>query len=414
MPSKLAPRVAAVLATMAAAWFMTSTRAAAQTETVLHNFNDGGKDGNDPCAGLIFDGSGNLYGTTVYGGVYHEGTVFKLTPNAGGGWTEEGVHSFGNGKDGAFPNGSLIFDAVGNLYGTTYYGGASGGYGIVFELKPQTDGSWTEEVLHNFDGNAKDGYGPYSSLIFDAAGNLYGTTEQGGEYGRGTAFELKPKSGGGWTEKGLHSFGGVDTDGVNPYSNLIFDASGNLYGTTEQGGETYDGVVFELSPGGGGEWSETILYSFTDSSNGGLLPYSGVVFDGAGNLYGTTLGGGANSAGTVFELSPGAGGVWTQTVLYSFNDNGQDGYTPYGGVIFDGSGNLYGTTSDGGPENAGVVFKLRPTAGGSWTETLLLPFNGLDGRGPCAGLIFDGSGNLYGTTSAGGVRESGVVFEITP
>jgi uncharacterized repeat protein (TIGR03803 family) len=391
-----------------------STSGVAQTERVLHNFNNGSNDGNDPCAGLIFDGSGSLYGTTVYGGVYHKGTAFMLTPNAGGGWTEEGLHSFGNGKDGAFPYGSLIFDAAGNLYGTTNYGGASGGYGIVFELKRQADGGWTEEVLHNFDGNGKDGYGPYGSLIFDAAGNLYGTTEQGGDYGRGMVFELTPKARGGWAEKGLHSFGGVDTDGDYPYGNLIFDASGNLYGTTEQGGESFGGVVFELSPGATGEWAETMLYNFSDSSDSGLLPYSGLVLDGAGNLYGTTLGGGANSAGTVFELSPGAGGVWTQTVLHSFNSNGQDGYTPYGGLIFDGSGNLYGITSDGGPDNAGAVFKLRPTAGGNWTETLLLPFNGVDGRDSCSGLIFDGSGNLYGTTSAGGVRESGVVFEITP
>ncbi len=419
----------AVLAIIAATLFVTSTWAAAQ-ERVLLNFN--GQDGRLPQAGLIFDAAGNLYGTTEGGGTgsncgaFGCGTVFELTPAAGGGWTETVLYSFGGSPDGADPLAGLIFDAAGNLYGTTGAGGTYD-YGTVFELTPAAGGGWTETVLHNFNYNVTDGYYPYAGLIFDAAGNLYGTTSQGGTYGYGwgTVFELTPAAGGGWTEKVLHSFPDYNgTDGTSPYAGLIFDAAGNLYGTTSQGGTyIFRGTVFELTPAAGGGWTETVLHSFGNGADADS-PQAGLIFDAAGNLYGTTVEGGTGSncifgCGTVFELTPAAGGGWTEKVLYSFNANGTDGYYPYAGLIFDAAGNLYGTTRYGGtssgcaPYGCGTVFELTPAAGGTWTETVLHNFgNGTDGATPLAGLIFDAAGNLYGTTSSGGTYGYGTVFEL--
>jgi uncharacterized repeat protein (TIGR03803 family) len=235
-----------------------------------------------------------------------------------------------------------------------------------------------EEVLHSF-GNGKDGQNPYAALIFDASGNLFGTTHYGGSgtckinggVGCGTVFELTPKAGGGWTEKILHSFGKVE-DGQNPYDNsLIFDASGNLYGTTFGGGAESTGcndygcgTVFELTPKAGGGWKEKILHSFNDYSRDGYNPYAGLIFDASGNLYGTTAnGGGCNdpySCGTVFELTPKAGGGWTEKTLHSFNDKPKDGYHPNASLIFDASDNLYGTTAEGGTYGYGTVFEVKP------------------------------------------------------
>src|SRR5664279_2753958 len=297
--------------------FMTSTWAAAQ-ERVLHNFNNNGTDGTFPQAGLIVDGAGNLYGTTVDGGTYGWGTVFELTPTAGGGWTETVLYSFGNnGTDGMWPYAGLIFDAAGNLYGTTNSGGTYG-YWTVFELTPTAGGGWTEKVLYSFNANGTDGYGPVAGLIFDAAGNLYGTTLGGGTYYSGTVFELTPAAGGGWTEKVLHNFNENGTDGALPRAPLIFDAAGNLYGTTEYGGTYYDsdlGTVFELTPAAGGGWTEKVLHNFGIGRDG-TDPLAGLIFDAAGNLYGTTEYAGNYGAGTVFELTPTAGGGWTEKVLH--------------------------------------------------------------------------------------------------
>jgi uncharacterized repeat protein (TIGR03803 family) len=215
------------------------------TETLLHNFNNNGRDGVNPQAGLIIDDAGNLYGTTYRGGIYNSGTAFELSPQQGGGWTEKVLHSFGHGSDGITPDANLTIDAAGNLYGTTYNGGIHG-RGTVFELTPREGGGWTETVLHSF-GNGSDGANPYAGLIIDANGNLYGTTLAGGIHTAGTAFELSPRQGGGWTETILHSFGN-GTDGNSPYAGLIFDASGNLYGTTLEGGIHSYGVVFEITP----------------------------------------------------------------------------------------------------------------------------------------------------------------------
>jgi len=398
---------ATLLAIFTVTGFVTITYAS--TEKVLYSFGTNEGDGGVPYGGLIFDAAANLYGTTSGGGTYNDGTVFELTPKAGGGWTEKVLHSF-SGKDGAVPYAGLIFDSVGNLYGTTYEGGAYND-GTVFELTPEAGGGWKEKVLHSFSG--KDGVYPTASLIFDAAGNLYGTTSDGGAYYDGTVFELTPKAGGGWTEKVLHSFSGKE--GAVPYAGLIFDAAGNLYGTTFMGGTNIKyGTVFELTPKAGGGWKEKVLHSFY--SQDGDEPIAGLIFDAAGNLYGMTSSGGINNNyGTVFELTPKAGGGWTEKVVHHFN-NYKKGVGPQASLIFDGAGNLYGTTYAGGAFGPGTVFELTPEAGGGWTEKVLHSFNnnGNDGYNPLDSLVFDASGNLYGTTYGGGAYDLGMVFEVKP
>ncbi len=415
----------AVMAIFTVALFATGT-CVAQQETVLHSFGSVATDGTLPWSALIFDSTGNLYGTTSYGGVHGTGTAFKLSPNGSGGWTETALHGFGSGTDASNPYGGLIFDGAGNLYGTGYAGGIHG-YGAVFELSPNGSGGWTETVLHSF-GGGTDGQGPDAGLIFDAAGNLYGTTVDGGIHGKGTLFELSPRAGGGWTETVLHSFGNPATqDGQSPDAGLVFDANGNLYGTTVGGGIHITcgqgigcGTVFELSPNGSGGWTEVVLHSF-GSGTDGWYPYSALILDSAGDLYGTTYFGGIHvscsggeSCGTVFELSPRQGGGWTETVLHSFG-NGNDGTGPWGGLIFDTAGNLYGTTFSGGIHSLGTAFEMSPRQGGGWTETVLHSFgSGSDGSNPVDSLIFDATGNLYGTASAGGLHGSGTAFKLIP
>ncbi len=417
----------------------TPATSASWTEKVLHSFGSG-SDGIYPTAALIFHGAGHLYGTTYEGGPRDAGMVFGLTPGpdaVGERWTEEVLHSFGQGADGGYAQAGLILDAAGNLYGTTYYGGTYG-KGTVFELTPTVGGGWTEKVLYSFcsQTNCADGAEPYAGLIFDTAGNLYGTTYYGGAYtfcygGCGTAFELTPTVGGSWTEKVLHSFNQNGTDGFYPSASLIFDTAGNLYGTTWEGGSgTYPlGTAFELTPTAGGGWTEKVLHSFNFNGTDGVQPLAGLIFDAAGNLYGTTLDGGPHAYGTVFVLTPTAGGGWTEKVLHAFGNPG-DGAELYAGLIFDAAGNLYGTTVNGGTSDncrsynnlpgCGTVFELT-SAGGVWTETVLHSFNdnGTDGFYPEAGLILDAAGNLYGTTFEGGTYSCigygcGTVFELTP
>ncbi len=361
---------------------------------------------------------------------------------------EQVLYAFQGGNDGDYPSGGLIFDSSGNLYGTTQEGGGSTACasdsdpcGTVFELSPSS-GGWTETILHTFQGGS-DGSAPSSGLIFDHAGNLYGTASGGGGTGCGgagcgTVFELSPNGSGGWTETILYSFLG-SPDGDGPQG-LIFDSSGNLYGATAYGGqygcgpddENYCGTVFELGPNGSGGWKETIIYSFPSGGSDGDFPNGGLIFDQSGNLYGTTEGGGLGSCtsrlgcGTAFELSPNGSGDWTETLLYSFGTDNSDGWEPEAGLIFDQSGNLYGTTGEGGSENCnyagcGTVFELSPSGSGGWTETTLYGFKGdSDGAFPNGGLIFDRSGNLYGTTADGGDTACnsgfgcGTAFELSP
>jgi len=395
----------------------------ADTAKVLHSFGEG-DDGVSPRSGLVFDAAGSLYGTTYAGGAFKAGTVFKLTPNTNGKWKEKVLHSFGKGKDGASPYAGLVFDGAGNLYGTTGAGGAHNN-GTVFEVMPGADGGWTEKILHSFDLNGKDGALPLAGLIFDSAGNLYGTTATGGDVpcdppnGCGTVFKLTPGTNGQWIHTGLHSFrgnGATSRDGANPEASLIFDANGNLYGTTAAGGRSY-GTVFELTPGSNGSWTESVLYRFCAVQHcvDGTHPFAGLIFDAQGNLYGTTSGGGAfcsnGGCGTVFQLTPGAGGNWTKNVLHSFRGRA-DGAGPLGNLAFDASGNLYGTTVTG-LQNTGTVFQLSQV-NGQWTNTVLYTFKSWQGFEPFDGVIFDAAGHLYGTASSGGAYSGGTVFQITP
>ncbi|MEO8926518.1 MAG: choice-of-anchor tandem repeat GloVer-containing protein [Caulobacteraceae bacterium] len=424
---------AAALATLAAACGDVGTAQAAPRLTVLHSFVN--PRGSTPVAGLIADGAGNLYGTTQLGGTNDKGVVFELTPPAQGKrfWTESALHSF-SGADGDNPLAGLVADGAGNLYGTTYIGGANND-GVVFELSPPATGktAWTEKVLHSFDG--PNGKTPEAALIVDGAGNLYGTTVYGGNTytgpnpGLGVVFELSPPAAGrkAWTETVIHYFD--ITDGYYPEAGLIADGAGNLYGTAIGGGNKGGyGVVFRLSPPAAGHpsWAETVLFSFDRTD--GNAPLGGVIADGAGNLYGVTEHGGPYSPhhhgvqGVVYEISPPTAGktVWTETVLKYFH--GGDGHLPYGPLLEDGAGNLYGTTSYGGATYGqgspgdGEVYELSPPAAGqtAWTEKGLVSFSGPNGDNPLGGLIADGAGNLYGTTVRGGTYGNGVVFRLTP
>jgi uncharacterized repeat protein (TIGR03803 family) len=319
--------------------------------------------------------------------------------------------------DGLNPDAGLIFDAAGNLYGTTIGGGPSanychGGCGTAFKLTPNADGTWTESVLHDFYDS--DGADPNASLIFDAAGNLYGTTFYGGNlskcggFGCGVVFELTPNSDGSWTESELYAFSG-GADGGQPIAGLIFDTAGNLYGTSAYGGAHHRGTVFKLTANADGTWTESVLYSF-GANGGGDAPAASLIFDASGNLYGTTSRGGAHHNGTVFKLTPNADGSWTERVLQNFRSAGDS----RAGLIFDAAGNLYGTAFSGGPANGGAVFKLAPQSDGNWTYSVLHFLFGKPATGPVGGLVLDKAGNLYSTTQGCGSGCAGVVFEITP
>ncbi|MGB7583258.1 MAG: choice-of-anchor tandem repeat GloVer-containing protein [Terriglobales bacterium] len=322
--------------------------------------------------------------------------------------TETVLWSFGQDDDGAGPYGRLIFDASGNIFGTTAVGGTNclpnGGCGTVFELSPSSNG-WAETVLYDFCSATfcSDGAQPFAGLVFDNQGNLYGTTYEGGSIGAGTVFELSPplSQGGQWTETVLWSFGTTKTDGAYPYLGALnWDTAGNLYGTTEHGGVNGlngQGTVYELSPNSTGGWTETIIHSF-DGQNG-AFPAFGVAIDSAGNLYGTTVEGGSAGLGLVYRLSPTSTGKWKETVVYTFK--GQNGANPYSPISFDAAGNLYGTFSAGGRGSCehgacGGVFKLTPKTGGGVSESSFL-FNGKDGGNPFSGVLLDDqTGTLFG------------------
>jgi uncharacterized repeat protein (TIGR03803 family) len=346
-------RGALTLAVVCTLLLIAARPAQAQTETVLYNFT-GGSDGSRPQSSLIADGAGNLYGTTALGGTcpgwnqYGCGVVFEISPNGSGGWKQTVLHTFAAPPDGAKPLFSpVIFDKSGNLYGTTQWGGASN-VGTVFELSP-AGASWTATILYSFTGGADGGH-PAAGLVMDPAGNLYGTGQTGGANGQGTVFKLSPSG----AETLLYTFGSQSGDGSYPFAGLVLDETGNLYGTTLSGGANGGGTVFKLAPTG----TETVLYSFGSRSGDGSNPYAGLVFDNNGNLYGATYSGGANGGGTVFKLAP----TGTETVLYSFGSRSGDASNPWSGLVFDEKGNLYGTTHAGGAHGAGAVFEVNPSA----------------------------------------------------
>jgi len=370
--------LAAILGLLAAA----AQAASAQSEIVLYSFT-GGADGAYPCAALVRDTKGNLYSTTWVGGADDQGTVFEVTPSG----TERVLHSFAAGADGAEPCAALVRDTEGNLYGTTYLGGFFGG--TVFKVTP----TGTETVLYSFAGEP-DGANPYAALVDDTEGNLYGTTIFGGVSDYGTVFELTPTG----EEKVLYSFGGAH--GENSYAALLQDGQGNLYGTTYFGGAHGHGTVFEVTRTG----TEKVLHSFAAGADG-AGPFAGLVRDTAGNLYGTTIFGGTSGHGTVFKITP----TGEEKVLHSFGAE-PDGANPYALLVLDEQGNLYGTTYAGGAHGQGTVFEVTKTG----TEKVLYSFGGTHGANPYAALVRDTQGNLYGTTYAGGAHGQGTVFKLTP
>jgi len=369
---------------------------------VLHVFND--TPAANPASNLVFDAQGNLYGSTNRSGrrACKCGTIFRLSPQAGGGWQYQVLYQFKGDGDGGYPVGNLVFDNAGNLYGASYYGN-----GNVFRLIQQADGSWTEAAVYTFTG-IPDGARPVAGLTIDSAGNLYGTTGAGGAYGEGTVYKLTPEGGGEWSEAILYSFSGAD--GMNPEAGVTLDKSGNLYGTTEDGGQYRYGTVFELV-NNAGNWTETVVHSFNGSVTDPGSPYAGVVFDSSGNLYGTETG----YSGVVFRLKPSLDGGWTETILHTFG-KGNDGDLPWSDLVFDSAGNLYGTTYVGGKDYQGIIYKLAPVLGGHWRYTVFHNFNFADGANPANNPVtFDANGNLFVATDGGGLpQDYGVVLEIAP
>jgi len=409
---KVCSVLAIVLALAASVW-------AAPKYKVLHSFGSS-QDGEALYAPVAVDSSGRLYGTTAVGGTHGDGTVFRLSPQPAGDWVETILHSFCHTcGDGQNPYGGLLaFDKLGNVYGITTDGGAYSS-GVVFELTSESNG-WTESVLYSFGENKGDGGRPYSGVVLDAAGNLYGVTPGGGRWLGGMEYELSPGSNG-WSETLLHSFGGGN-DGYSSLAGLTWDGASKLYGTTSKGGAQGAGTVFQLRRTSGGTWKERVLYSFLTAKGDGVFPgTASLIPDRAGNLYGTTMFGGKNicfseyDCGTVFELSPGRDGRWKERVLYDFRE-GSGGFVPTGLVARDKAGNLYGTASEGGDPvcGCGTVYKLSPRAHGQWKYTVLHQFVAATGGLPEGGVILDGKGNLYGTTLGGGANGGGVVFEVTP
>jgi uncharacterized repeat protein (TIGR03803 family) len=406
--------------------------AQAQTESVIYGF-PGGYAGNYAWGTPMFDSAGNLYGTT-YEGAGCCGTVFKLAPLPGGKWKQTVLHGFAGGSYGSYVQAGLVRDAAGNIYGATNLGGDlnvycyNPGCGVIFELSPTASGPWKETVLHKFTGG-KDGGAPNGGLVLDAAGNIYGTTLVGGDTseclsvignGCGVVYKLSNAGATGWRETVLRTFT-TGPGGTGPNGGLIFDAMGNLYGTTGGGGASAKGVVFQLTPSSGGEWTENVLHTFDNEG----YPGAGVIFDAAGNLFGSTQDLASTcpqsgDCGTVFELSPSSAGVWNETILHTFTGSStSDGAYPHD-LAFDSTGNLYGTTVFGGLYDYGTAFKLSPS-GASWNETILYSFTGgMDGFRPLSGVVVDSSGNVFGETSLGYTQSSacgfacGEVFKITP
>jgi hypothetical protein len=447
------PALIRICLLLAIALTLTLPASAEWKEKVLYSFQGGTNDGSVPAGGVVFDPQGNLYGATTYGGPASCapiggacGTVYQLSPPAqkGGSWNETLIYQFqGKGSnDASVPNGGLIRDAAGNLYGVTAYGGTGdcvllgvkAGCGTVYELSPpaQEGGVWTETILYSFP-TATQGYLPNGDLAFDRAGNLYGATTFGGGKGTtcdkfyggqcGAVFKLSPPKtkGGKWTEKVLYGFAG-GTDGANPNGGLVLDCKGDVYGTTYIGGDQSGqcgaegcGTAFELEPPTkkGGAWTEKQLHLFA-GGNDGAVPVAGMILDSNGNLYGITV-------GTIFRLAPPApkSRRWSETILYTFNGCGT-GCDPEGKLVFDGSGKLYGTTYSA-QSVSGTVFRLTPPGSkrGDWSFSLLYGFKGApDGAQPAAGLVFDKAGNLYSTTTKGGTGDCsfgcGTVFKVWP
>jgi uncharacterized repeat protein (TIGR03803 family) len=419
--NRTCPQFSRSFMTVPATCFLLLTIAwASGPERAIHRFQ-GGNDGLEPAAALVAGTSDNWYGTTEYGGGMGRGTVFELSPtNGGASYTESVLYAFQGGTDGAEPQGRMVFDSSGNLYGTTAVGGANND-GTIFQLSPAQGGTWTETVIYSF-SSFNDGWFPVD-LTIDKQGNLYGE-DPGYPESNGSVFELSPPAGqgGAWTYKTLYNFRGLPKhDGSIPLGGLVMNSQGDLYGTTWIGGlgpgcNSYGcGIVFKMKhpQNQGGSWKEKILYRFQGTSDG-AEPYGGVAIAKGGNLlFGTTgYGGNEIGDGTVFQLAK-SGNTWTETVLHSF-DRSSDGFRPMQRVVIDRSGNLYSTMYFSQSEVGGEIFELSPGQGGAWTERVLYDFaGGWDGSyNPSAPVLSGSDSALFGTTPGGGAHGYGEVFKL--
>ena len=382
------PRLRPALSLLVTLSVFVGRLSASPTQTILHNFSPPPV-GNGTESSLAFDSAGNLYGTSYNGGANNLGVVFKLSPTG----LESVVHNFAGGADGSYPSSGVAIDAAGNLYGATSNGG-SNGFGVAYKLSP----TGAETILHSFAGGS-DGANPSGAVVLDAAGNVFGTTSEGGSaegaFDAGVVYKLDPSG----NETILHSFA-AGTDGANPIAGLTIDSQGNLYGTTVGGGSLFSGVVFKVTAAG----KETVLYTFTGGADGSYAAAPLTLAN--GNLYGTTESGGSGH-GVIFTLNSSL----KQTVLYTFT-GGSDGGSPSSGVVFDKKGNLYGTTPEGGPGGFGVVYTLAPAG----QETVLYGFSAsasVQGQNSDGGVIFGVNGHLFGATLAGGPAGTGVIYEVS-
>jgi uncharacterized repeat protein (TIGR03803 family) len=384
------------LAFATALWLIAIPQAHAQAFNVVYSFT--GSDGANPVDGFTADGAGNLYATTFNGGAYGHGVIFKITSGQ-----ESVLYSFQGGTDGANPEGGVLLDSSGNLYGTTTAGGAHG-LGTVYKVSS----GGQESVLYSFAGG-KDGATPKSNLVIDSSGDIWGTTTAGGVHDQGTIFRLwlnKRKNL--WYEQRVHVFGD-GKDGQVPVAGVFLDAAGNAYGTTSGGGEYGYGTVYELERP---HFRETILWSFKDEADG-AVPYAGVIADSSGNLYGAATEGGEGGqagGGTIFELAKQSTG-FTFSVIYPYPGWGISG--SFRSLLMDSSGNLYGSTHCDGNNDSGTVYELSPS-GTSWNFNQLYLFSGgSDGQYSFSNPVLV-NGVLYGTTQYGGANGAGVVWSVTP
>jgi uncharacterized repeat protein (TIGR03803 family) len=387
---------------------------AAPSTQVIYSFA-GDADGEYTDTDLVLDSAGNIYGTTVLGGAFGTGSVFELSPS-GNTWTHTVLYSFTGQSDGGQPYKGVTLDAQGNLYGTAVVGGHFGacpedGCGVAYKLT-NSGGTWTQSVIHYFNG--KDGYGPGAGLSFDAAGNLYGMTPTGGPNSAGVIYQLKPQPDGSWKLQLIHSFTGGKDGSSGSAGRLLMDPSGSIYGVATAGGANGAGTAFRLTPSQGGQWNFTVLYAFKGQPDAGF-PYGALTADAAGNLYGTTYYDGANDLGSVYQLSPGPGGKWRERVLYSFK-GGRDGNSSISNLVMDNKGALYGTTSEGGAGcSCGTIFKVFKDVSGNWKEVVAYRFQGVPDAGfAYNGMVADGAGNFYGATVHGGVSDEGAVYKFIP
>jgi uncharacterized repeat protein (TIGR03803 family) len=382
--------------------------ATATTTEVILSFEE--EEGEYADTDLETDSAGNIYGTTVLGGEFGGGTVFQLSPKPNG-WEHDVLYSFTGGVDGGEPYKGVTIDRRGSLYGTAVTGGSGsceGGCGVVYKLT-KSNGTWDQTVIYAFTGG-DDGSGPGARVTVDRSGNVYGMTPTGGTYGVGTIYKLHPHAGS-YTFQVIHTFTGGN-DGATGSAGRMLLKHRRLYGAATAGGMYGSGVVFELTPTAVGEWDFRTLYSFHGQPDGSF-PYGALLRVGSGKIYGTTYYGGKNGIGSVYELSPRPVGEWDGRVIYSFQP-GNDGNSPISNLVRDAAGNLYGTTSEGGL-GSGTIFKLSPIGGGQWTESVVHPFAGPpDGGFSYNGMVVDRFGNFYGATVHGGTDDDGCVYKFTP